>query len=274
MVPETTNIPALDPIGHITVVYGTATARSADGTRALSQGDPVYRGENIVTGPESSVEITFQDDTILSQSQNSRVDLDTYVFDPDTGAGDALLKLTQGAFRMATGAIVETNPDKFRVQSPLATIGIRGTDTGHVVPGAGSNQPENHSCLDYEGHPVVVQSNMGGPPQTLFGAGLGVPASPMGLGSIGALSGAQMAFFGTMTPGSMSQGPPSFSPPAGIFHPAPACGRRRGRRRSGWRSARRPGRRPGRRSGRRPGGRTGRNRRRRTRCGRRPHGRA
>src|SRR5690606_19192386 len=42
--------------------------------------------------------------------------------------GNALFRLLKGGFRAVTGLIGKENRDNYRVRTPVATIGIRGTD--------------------------------------------------------------------------------------------------------------------------------------------------
>ncbi|MDC0336494.1 hypothetical protein OAN24_06350, partial [Pseudodesulfovibrio sp.] len=81
MAPEGSN-----QIGSVVTLNGTAWAVTADGERLLSNGDPVYEGESVVTGKNANMEIEFLDGTLLGQGGESRVDLDEYIFD-DTNNG-------------------------------------------------------------------------------------------------------------------------------------------------------------------------------------------
>ncbi len=68
----------------------------------------------------------FLDGTLLGQGEESRVDLDEYIFD-DSGSGLDFHMVT-GVLRMVSGKIAETNPEAFNISTPLATVGIRGTE--------------------------------------------------------------------------------------------------------------------------------------------------
>ncbi|WP_419784531.1 FecR family protein [Maridesulfovibrio sp.] len=114
-------------IGIVTGISGDAYAESAAGMRPLEPGSPIYQGEELITGDGGNIEVRFVDDTLISQGANSRIALDEYVYDPDGGASSFLGDIAQGTFRTVTGKIAEENPDRFKLGSPLATIGIRGT---------------------------------------------------------------------------------------------------------------------------------------------------
>ncbi|WP_031484787.1 FecR domain-containing protein [Maridesulfovibrio frigidus] len=157
--PESQNSPT--EIGVITGLTGEAYAESDSGSRVLEPGSPIFQGEHLVTGPEGNIEVRFIDDTLLSQGGNSRITLDDYVYDTtDTSASELLLDITEGTFRVVTGKIAEQNPERFKVGSPLATIGIRGTITVHEVKPGGI---EKHGVEEiHSGKALIVQSNIDG----------------------------------------------------------------------------------------------------------------
>ncbi|CCO22685.1 FecR domain-containing protein [Maridesulfovibrio hydrothermalis] len=157
--PETHN--DLVEIGTVTGLTGSAFAESASGLRALEPGSHIYQGEELVTGSDSNVEVRFIDDTLLSQGADSRISLDDYVYDEsETSSSDFMVNIAEGTFRMVTGKIAENNPERFKVGTPLATIGIRGTITVHkVIPGGG----EIHGVEEiHSGKALIIQSNITG----------------------------------------------------------------------------------------------------------------
>ncbi|WP_432734712.1 FecR domain-containing protein [Maridesulfovibrio sp. FT414] len=175
-------MPASNEIGIITGLNGEVFAESASGLRVLEPGSPIYQGEDLVTGAGGNVEVRFIDDTLLSQGENSRIALDDYVYDPEnSSSSELMLDIAQGTFRLVTGKIAENNPERFKVGSPLATIGIRGTTTVHeVIPGNG----EKHGVEEiHSGRALIVQSNITGAIRMI-----GKPMGLVDVGSSGMLS--------------------------------------------------------------------------------------
>lgn len=115
-------------VGKIVAVTGNAFIEHNGESHPLEVGSPVYKGAILVTGSDAHVEVRFNDDTMLSQSANSKVSIDNFVFNDPGDSPSILLNLTEGALRTITGKIAEENPENFEVKSPLATLGIRGTD--------------------------------------------------------------------------------------------------------------------------------------------------
>ncbi|CCO22401.1 FecR domain-containing protein [Maridesulfovibrio hydrothermalis] len=151
----------LGSIGVILAANGEVFLRSDSGLRGVESGAIVYKGEELVTGPDSNAEIRFADDTLLSQGADSSIALDDYIFDESDESSSALLfKMSQGTFRMVTGKIAEQNPDRFHIGTPLATIGIRGTTTVHEISPDGA---EKHGVEEiHSGKALLIQSIDGG----------------------------------------------------------------------------------------------------------------
>jgi len=200
-------MPEATQIGVVTIAYGTATAEGPDGVRDLAPESPVFVDEIITTrGGASAVEIKFADGAVLSQGPNSSVVLDAYVFNPAQSAGEMTIKLVQGTFRSVTGEIVDMNPEGFSLETPLATIGIRGTTTGHkIVPG----QPESHVVVDFVDKPVVIRPIAGGPVAIITQDGGMVTATPGGLSPVFMASQAELAQFEQLSSQSLQQTAPS-----------------------------------------------------------------
>ena len=148
-----------DSVGTVVSLTGQAQAISEDGMRDLSQGSPVFQGDEILTSHGSFLEIDFIDETSFSQGEDSRSKINDYVYNPDDSDGsNLLLEMTKGVFRTVTGEIAKQNPDNFNLKSPMALIGIRGT----VV---NSDIQEGFEKIGVEtigaGHVLVIQDAQG-----------------------------------------------------------------------------------------------------------------
>ena len=117
------------PIGHVQSLAGHVTARHADGTTTtLAQGAPVFQGDVLQTGADGKVGIVFVDKTTFALGDNARMVLDEMIFDPNTHSGTATFSLLQGVFVAVTGEIGKANHDAVHINTPVASIGIRGTE--------------------------------------------------------------------------------------------------------------------------------------------------
>lgn len=163
-------------IGNVVSTAGRVVAVLDGSERVLSAGSGVFEGEAIRTGDGASVEIRFDDETVLSQGPNSELTLDSYVYNPNAPAQSSFLfKMAQGTYRMATGQIAEDNPDGVRLESPLATIGIRGTTTvSRILP----DGTELHAAESLTGgRSIILQDQFGNQQLITFTSG-GVPFNP------------------------------------------------------------------------------------------------
>lgn len=115
-------------IGHVSRVQGTSFIARGQQLRDVVVGAPVLRGESIRTGPKARVELTMLDETRLTLGADTVFDLERYDLGRQRGEGAVLVRLTKGAFRAVTGKLDALRGGPFEVSTPLATIGIRGTD--------------------------------------------------------------------------------------------------------------------------------------------------
>lgn len=111
-------------IGEASSVQNQVTRVRGQGGRPVSAGDSVFRDETIATAAASSARLTFLDQTNLSIGPSSRIVLNRFVFSGDASAQALSVNLARGAFRFSTGAL---DKRAYRIQTPVATIGVRGT---------------------------------------------------------------------------------------------------------------------------------------------------
>ena len=84
--------------------------------------------------------ITFTDDTKVQISENSKLVVDDFVYDPKNNQGGKLaLNMAMGTIRYASGQIAKANPQNVAVNTPTATIGVRGTDFSATVDEIGAS---------------------------------------------------------------------------------------------------------------------------------------
>lgn len=83
--------------------------------------------------------IKFQDDTRVQINENSKLIIDDFVYDPKQGTGKAAMKMAMGTVRYASGQIAKNNPQKISLNTPSATISVRGTDFTATVDELGKS---------------------------------------------------------------------------------------------------------------------------------------
>ena len=120
---------AEEAAGKVDAVAGQVTAAGADGTiRPLTKDAPFFSGDIISTGPNSRVRLVFSDDGVIFLRPSTRFVIKSYRHSGDPEEDESKFSLMRGGFRSVTGAIGKGNTKKYEVETPVATIGIRGTD--------------------------------------------------------------------------------------------------------------------------------------------------
>ena len=149
-----------EQIGSVISMTGSAWAISGNSQRPLTEGAPVYEGEEIITESDSNVEIRLADDTILGQGEDSAIRLDDYVYTEDAGSLD--FSMIKGVLRVVSGEIVKANPEGFNLTTPMATIGIRGTeimvqiDEGREIIGVDKMGEGHHVVISNAFNEVII----------------------------------------------------------------------------------------------------------------------
>ncbi len=116
---------AQSKIGIASTARNQVERITAGGSRALSSGGDVFLNERVRTGEESQAQLVFLDETNLGVGPKSEVKLDRFVYNPDRGTGRVVVNAGRGVFRFVTGS---QDPKNYTVKTPIATIGVRGTD--------------------------------------------------------------------------------------------------------------------------------------------------
>lgn len=122
--------PALaETAGRVTFVTGEVTASAPDGsTRNLQRGDTINGGDRISTRA-GRLQIRFTDGGFVSLQPNSVFGVDEYLYSNRKPEETSLFfSLIQGGMRTITGTIGKVNKQSYKVRTPVATIGIRGTE--------------------------------------------------------------------------------------------------------------------------------------------------
>ena len=127
-------------IGTITEqINNPPTIARQKATITGSKGTSVEMADAITT-TRGKVGVTFADDTRVQINEGSRLVVDDFVYDPkNKEAGKLALNMAGGTVRYASGAIAHNNPSKVVINTPTATIAVRGTDFTATVDELGAS---------------------------------------------------------------------------------------------------------------------------------------
>ncbi len=116
-------------IGRVALVKGNAIALEPDDERrTLRAGSEVYELDELRTGINSYAVIAFNDRSRVTLSPSSAFKIEAHKYAPEAPSeNNALLRFIRGGLRLVTGAIGTLNRKAYKVATPTATLGIRGT---------------------------------------------------------------------------------------------------------------------------------------------------
>jgi hypothetical protein len=89
------------------------------------QGEPIAVGSVIKTGPKSFVVLQFEDGAKVTVRPSTEMEIVAYDY---MGTNEAELSLISGGLRIVTGSLAKTNPENYKVRTPVALMGVRGTE--------------------------------------------------------------------------------------------------------------------------------------------------
>lgn len=117
---------ALESIGVLSTVIGNVKINRSGVIISAISADKVFENDKIMTFGKSRAQILLLDQTAINISQNAELILDQFAFG---GKEETVaLKVTKGTFRFISGKVATKSPEKVNVETPVATIGVRGTE--------------------------------------------------------------------------------------------------------------------------------------------------
>jgi hypothetical protein len=126
--------------GHVQFVHGTVQVATPGGqVRTIQKGEVVNEGDTLTSAADASAQIRMQDGGLIAVRPDTRMKFDQFRFSgKEDGEERSFFSLFKGGFRAVTGLIGRINKQNYKITTPSATIGIRGTDheTYEIVPGS------------------------------------------------------------------------------------------------------------------------------------------
>ena len=121
-------VPAESPIiGVVRTVKGTAYILRNQQVIPATVGFKLRVNDGFQTKADGSLGLILRDDSLLSMGPNSQLILDKFVYAPQEGKLGFLIKILRGTANYISGLIGKLSPGTAKFETPVATIGIRGT---------------------------------------------------------------------------------------------------------------------------------------------------
>lgn len=142
---------------------GTVTPQGKGAVKAAIK-TPVHMNDLVATGPKSRIFILFVDETQITLSENAKLKVDRYVFNPDNAKDNkATFSIFDGAFKYVSGLVSKKERPDVNIQTNFGNIGIRGTQLwgGRIKENYGVHVTEGQVQVRNDGGAVVVDKGKG-----------------------------------------------------------------------------------------------------------------
>jgi len=117
-------------VGEVSMVLGKAWIHKPDtGPERVQVGTVIGINDSIETASNGHVHIRFVDQALVSLRSSSTLEVVRYDYDPASPASSSVkLNLVEGVTRAISGEAAKNARNNFRMNTPIAAIGVRGTD--------------------------------------------------------------------------------------------------------------------------------------------------
>jgi hypothetical protein len=116
-------------VARVAVSVGDATKVSSAGrVESLQVGSLLAAGDRVRTGPDAVAILVFSDEGRISLRSDSELLIRHYEIDPAGVKTRIELELLKGTVRQISGNASRNQPERYRLNTPIAVIGVRGTD--------------------------------------------------------------------------------------------------------------------------------------------------
>ena len=116
-------------IGEISELRGTGEITRRDSGNSLTaelQSD-ILPFDDVRTG-NGRLAIEFLDNSVVRLTEQSKLIIDEYIYDPDPSKSKMALNMASGTARFISGKFGKMNKENISIKTPTAQIAIRGTD--------------------------------------------------------------------------------------------------------------------------------------------------
>ena len=123
------------PIGLVKSASGEAFILRDGRRMAVLPGSGLVLGDVLSTGDSGAVGVILRDDTVLSLGPSTEIRIEQFAFEPAEQKLGMVLRVTRGLISYVSGRISRISPGSVRIETPVATLGIRGTRlVARIVP--------------------------------------------------------------------------------------------------------------------------------------------
>jgi hypothetical protein len=155
-------------VARVVWTKGTFNAAGPGGmsTRELKKDSKIYMNDTLTTDANSQAQIVFTDNSTMAFREDTKFYINEYNYSPKEKAGSKstgkyIMDLVAGGFRTVTGLVAKNNPNDYQVNTPVATIGVRGTEYSAFY------RDGKLFTKRYKGEPCLSKKDKNGKAQTV-----------------------------------------------------------------------------------------------------------
>lgn len=113
--------------GSIKAVQGNCSVQRGAETLAATEGMHLLERDALITGSDGHLAVIMRDGTRLSLGPDTKLSIVQFAYSPIDKKFALLLDLGRGILAYVSGKIASFSPEAVRVQTPVGSIGLRGT---------------------------------------------------------------------------------------------------------------------------------------------------
>jgi hypothetical protein len=122
-------------IGLVKMAAGEADIVRDGGRMAAQPGTQLFQGDVLTTGTSGTLAVILRDDTRLSLGASTETRLEQFVFEPAEQRLGMVVRVARGIIGYLSGRMAKLAPGAVRLETPSATLGVRGTYlVARIVP--------------------------------------------------------------------------------------------------------------------------------------------
>lgn len=116
-----------DQIGIVKSLTGEVLVSRGGSAVSAAANLKLFTGDIIQTGANGKAGLIMEDDTVISMGHDSRLVLEKFLFQPNEKKLSFLVRVLKGTVSFLCGQIAKLAPSQVHIETPYATVGVRGT---------------------------------------------------------------------------------------------------------------------------------------------------
>lgn len=122
-------------VGYVKTAKGKASIVRENKAATAHVNDKIFRSDVLKTGANSSLGISFKDDTLVALGSNTELIVSEFDFSPAEGKLGIFIKMLKGSVVYLSGIISKLSPEAARFSTPVGDICLRGTHFAVQIEG-------------------------------------------------------------------------------------------------------------------------------------------